>query len=61
MQIGDLVRDIECKHFETVNGLKGHYGIIVATDPEEGMYKVVFHNGSEWLTKKFLELVSESR
>ena len=61
MKVGDLVRDIECKHYETVFGLRGHYGIIVQTDPGEGMYKVVFHNGSEWLTQMFLEVVSEGR
>ena len=61
MKVGDLVRDIEAKHFEIENGLKGHYGIIVETDPGEGMYKVMFNNGSEWLTQMFLEVISESR
>ena len=61
MKVGDLVRDIEGKMYEDSNGLKGHYGIIVQVDHGEGMYKVMFNNGSEWLTQTFLELISESR
>ncbi len=61
MKVGDLVRDIEDKQYEASLGLKGHYGIIVEADPGEGMYKVMFNNGSEWLTQMYLELISASR
>ena len=53
-KLGDLVRDLDPEY-------KGEYGIIIDLDPHEGMYKVLFPDGSEWLTKMFLELVSESR
>ena len=54
MKIGDLVRDVDPEY-------KGEYGIIVAVDYGEQMYKVRFLNGSEWLTEMFVEVVSESK
>ena len=53
-KVGDLVADTDPDY-------KGELGIVVKIDRGEGMYKVRFNNGSEWLTEMFLELVSESR
>ena len=36
-------------------------GTTLKIDHGEGMYRVRFNNGSEWLTEMFLELISESR
>ena len=53
-KVGDLVADTDPDY-------KGELGIVVKIDRGEGMYKVRFDKGSEWLTEMFLELVSESR
>ena len=53
-KIGDLVADTDPDY-------KGELGIVVKIDHGEGMYKVHFDKGSEWLTEMFLELVSETR
>ena len=53
-KIGDLVADADPDY-------KGELGIVVKIDHGEGMYKVHFDKGSEWLTEMFLELVSETR
>ena len=52
--IGDLVKDTDPDY-------KGELGIVVEIDHGEGMYKIQFDKGSEWLTEMFLELISESR
>ena len=57
MKVGDFVRDKE----ELVFTGGSVYGIIVEIDEPEGMYKVKFPNGSEWLTEMYLEVISESR
>ena len=49
--VGDLVAD-------TDPDSKYVLGIVVKIDHGEGMYKVRFNNGSEWLTEMFLELIS---
>ena len=49
--VGDLVADTDPDY-------KGELGIVVKIDHGEGMYKVRFNNGSEWLTEMFLELIS---
>ena len=56
MKVGDLVRDKD----ESIRGT-GEIGIIIKIDAPEGMFKVMFSNGSEWLTQMFLEVISESR
>ena len=53
-KVGDLVADTDPDY-------KGELGIVAEIDHGEGMYKVRFNNGSEWLTEMFLELVNESR
>ena len=53
-KVGDLVAD-------TDPDSKYVLGIVVKIDHDEGMYKVRFNNGSEWLTEMFLELVSATR
>lgn len=55
-KVGDLVRDTDL-------GVANHnaLGVVVKIDHDEGMYRVRFNNGSEWLTEMFLELISESR
>ena len=55
MKVGDLVRDKD----PGILGTSG-IGIIVKIDEPEGMFKVMFNNGSEWLTEMFLEVISES-
>ena len=55
MKVGDLVRDKDERL--TTNRL----GIVAEIDEPEGMFKVMFSNGSEWLTQMFLEVLSESR
>jgi len=57
MKVGDFVRDKEELAFTGGNV----YGIIIEIDEPEGMYKVKFPNGSEWLTEMYLEVISESR
>jgi len=52
--IGDLVKDADPDY-------KGELGIVIEIDHGEGMYKIQFDKGSEWLTEMFLELISESR
>tara|TARA_A100001011_G_C14022485_1_gene720064 strand:+ start:614 stop:802 length:189 start_codon:yes stop_codon:yes gene_type:complete len=52
-KVGDLVADTDPDY-------KGELGIVVKIDHGEGMYKVRFNNGSEWLTEMFLELISEA-
>ncbi len=52
MNTGDLVIDIEAKNI---------YGIVVEIDEPEGMYKIQWPHGSEWLTEMYLEVISESR
>tara|TARA_R100001509_G_scaffold59611_1_gene32841 strand:- start:775 stop:945 length:171 start_codon:yes stop_codon:yes gene_type:complete len=56
VKVGDLVRDKD----ESIRGT-GEIGIIIKIDEPEGMFKVMFNNGSEWLTEMFLEVISESR
>jgi len=56
MKVGDLVRDKD----ESIRGT-GEIGIVIEVDEPEGMFKVMFNNGSEWLTEMFLEALSESR
>ena len=51
MKVGDLVRDTQYKDL----------GIIIDDDPDDETYKVMFHNGAEWLTDAFLEVINESR
>lgn len=53
-KVGDLVADTDPDY-------KGELGIVVEIDHCEGMYKIQFAKGSEWLTEMFLELISESR
>ena len=53
-KVGDLVADTDPDY-------KGELGIVVEIDHGEGMYKIQFAKGSEWLTEMFLELISESR
>tara|TARA_Y100000593_G_C4218250_1_gene290415 strand:+ start:424 stop:573 length:150 start_codon:yes stop_codon:yes gene_type:complete len=48
MEVGDLVRD---KH-------AGDLGIIIDDDPDDGTYKVMFHDGVEWLSDAFLEVIN---
>ena len=52
--VGDLVKDTDPDY-------KGELGIVIEIDHGEGMYKIQFDKGTEWLTEMFLELVSESR
>ena len=59
MKVGDLVRDKEEYRAPFTGG--SAYGIIVEVDEPEGMYKVKFPNGTEWLTEMYLEVISESR
>lgn len=54
MKVGDLVMDIDPEY-------KGEYGLIVDIDKGEGMYKVMFPEGFEWLTAMFLDLISEAK
>ena len=56
MKVGDLVRDKDPGMLGT-----GGIGIVVEIDEPEGMFKVMFRNGSEWLTEMYLEVISESR
>ena len=52
MNTGDLVIDVEAKNI---------CGIVVEIDEPEGMYKIQWPHGSEWLTEMYLEVISESR
>ena len=52
MKVGDLVIDVEAKNI---------FGIVVKIDEPEGMYKIQWPRGSEWLTEMYLEVISESR
>ena len=54
LKVGDLVADTDPAY-------KGELGIIIKIDHGEGMYKVQFDKGWEWLTEMFLEVISESR
>ena len=57
MKIGDLVKDIDPSY----TGQHG-VGIIVDVDTDlVGVYKVTFPDGAEWLSYKYLELISEGR
>ena len=56
MKVGDLVRDKDVSVLST-----GEIGIVIEIDEPEGMFKVMFSNGSEWLTQMYLEVISESR
>tara|TARA_Y100000034_G_scaffold103120_1_gene128418 strand:- start:97 stop:246 length:150 start_codon:yes stop_codon:yes gene_type:complete len=47
MKIGDLVRDTSV----------GDLGIVIDDDPDDGTYKVMFHDGEEWLSDAFLEVL----
>ena len=51
MKVGDLVRDTQ---FNDV-------GIVVEIDQGEGIYKILFPNGTEWLTDAYVEVISASR
>ena len=55
-KVGDLVKDTDLGVAK-----QNMLGIVVKIDHGEGMYRVRFNNGSEWLTEMFLELVNESR
>ena len=59
MKVGDFVRDKEEYRAPFTGG--SAYGIIIEVDEPEGMYKVKFPNGTEWLIEMYLEVVSESR
>ena len=52
MKVGDLVIDVEAKNIS---------GIVVKIDESEGMYKIQWPRGSEWLTEMYLEVISEGR
>ena len=51
MKVGDLVRDTQFKDV----------GIVVEIDDAEDVYKILFPNGFEWLTDKYVEVIYESR
>ena len=51
MRVGDLVRDTQ---FNDV-------GIVVEIDDAENVYKILFPNGFEWLTDKYVEVINGSR
>ena len=57
LKVGDLVADTDPGWPD----YKGELGIIIKIDHGEGMYKVQFDKGWEWLTEMFLEVISESR
>lgn len=61
MKVGDLVRDKDVTTRLRFGNAQGDIGIILKIDEPEGVYKVMFNNGSEWLTEMYLELISESR
>ena len=49
MKVGDLVRDTE----------RGDLGLVIAVDVD--LVKVVFSDETEWLSRTYLEVQSESR
>ena len=51
MKVGDLVMDVDPHYSQQL-------GIIVEIDAPEGMYKVMFDHGPEWLTAMHLDVVS---
>lgn len=54
MKKGDLVRDTDCTY-------STQYGVIIAEDKDEGMFKVIWNGGGkEWLTEMYLEVIPRS-
>ena len=49
MKVGDLVRDTE----------RGDLGLVIAVDVD--LVKVVFSDETEWFSRTYLEVQSESR
>ncbi len=55
MKKGDLVRDKDSTYYRT------QYGVIIAEDEDEGMFKVIWNGGGkEWLTEMYLEVIPRS-
>ena len=61
MKVGDLVRDKDVTTRLRFDHAQGDIGIVIEVDEPEGIFKVMFNNGSEWLTQMYLEVISESR
>ena len=54
MKKGDLVKDTDITY-------STQYGVIIAEDRDEGMFKVIWNGrGKEWLTEMYLEVIPRS-